>query len=111
MWIKSQDKLSLVNANIIKIYYIQQDKKYAIISDNCILEDKLIPLGIYSSKEKATKVLDMMGKHLQKIRNADLMMNSLVSQNNINVKEYMKSLVEEPSYVFYMPKIDEVENE
>lgn len=59
IWIRSQNKEKLINVNKIEIEYtdVAMDKtqlksiEYAIWGDN-------VKLGIYSTKEKALKVLD-----------------------------------------------------
>lgn len=55
MWIRSQDKLTLANVN--ELYIIPIPYRYEICSSR-------YTLGIYSTKEKALEVLDMIQKHL-----------------------------------------------
>ena len=66
IWIRSQDKEKLINVNehfSIEYTDVGMDKtqlksiKYAIWGDN-------VKLGIYSTKEKALKVLDMIEKKI-----------------------------------------------
>ena len=66
IWIRSQDKEKLINVNehfSIEYTDVGMDKtqlksiKYAIWGDN-------IKLGIYSTKEKALKVLDMIERKI-----------------------------------------------
>lgn len=51
MWIRSQDKELLKNVNNIEIIKFDGEKYTTILGDGCYL-------GIYSTKEKALKVLD-----------------------------------------------------
>ena len=51
MWIRSQDKEELRNVNNIEIIKFEGEKYTTILGDGC-------HLGIYSTKEKALKVLD-----------------------------------------------------
>jgi len=62
MWIRSQDKEALTNGDII--YYCHKYGMYTEI--RCgkvgISDDYDIVLAVYSTKEKALKVLDMIQK-------------------------------------------------
>lgn len=51
MWIRSQDKEVLRNVNSIEIIKFDGEKYTTILDDGC-------HLGVYSSREKALKVLD-----------------------------------------------------
>ena len=70
LWIRSQNKEKLINVNChLCVDYAEYDMddetelkpaKYGIWGDNAIL-------GIYSTKEKALKVLDMIETHLEEL--------------------------------------------
>lgn len=68
MWIRSQDKKQLVNAN--DLYIAIRGKGY------CISTGKGNDLGMYSSENEAIKVLDMIHRTLL----SDLEMNLDVFQ-------------------------------
>lgn len=57
MWIRSQNKEKLINVNKFNIEYTYEIKKYGISGDNSLL-------GVYSTKEKALKVLDGIQKYI-----------------------------------------------
>ena len=88
IWIRSQDKENLINVNKIQIADFHNMYKNAIWGDDILL-------GIYSNKEKALKVLDMIEK-------------KLIENNTIicNEKEWAK-YVGIRNCVFQMPQ-DEV---
>lgn len=81
MWIRSQSKDVITNANHLKILYLHHCG-YCIFTDNHLDPNTTTNLGTYSTKEKALKVLD---KIVEEINYGDL-------QN-----------------VFQMPQDDEVE--
>lgn len=56
MWIRSQNKEMLINANNIRI--INDSRSYDIICD--FYDGDYYYLGEYSTKEKAMKVMDMI---------------------------------------------------
>ena len=58
MWIRSQDKEELRNINHLEIMKFEGEKYTTILGDGC-------HLGIYSSHEKALKVLDDVVHHLE----------------------------------------------
>lgn len=58
MWIRSQDKEDLKNVNNIEIIKFDGEKYTTIQGDGC-------RLGVYSTKEKALKVLDMIQNNLE----------------------------------------------
>ena len=53
MWVRSQNKEVLINANGVRIVY-----EYCIVCD--YYDGELYYLGKYSTKEKALKVMDMI---------------------------------------------------
>ena len=55
MWVRSQNKLVLINANGVRIVY---KDTYCIVCD--YYDGELYYLGEYSTKEKALKVMDMI---------------------------------------------------
>lgn len=58
LWIRSQDKETLINVNKIEITDFCDAHKNAIWGDDILL-------GKYSSKEKALKVLDMIQEFIK----------------------------------------------
>ena len=56
MWVRSQNKEMLINANNIRI--ISDSRSYDIICD--FYDGDYYYLGEYSTKEKAMKVMDMI---------------------------------------------------
>ena len=55
MWVRSQNKEVLINANGVRIVY---EDTYCIVCD--YYDGELYYLGEYSTKEKALKVMDMI---------------------------------------------------
>ena len=55
MWLRSQNKAVLINANEVRIVY---EDTYCIVCD--YYDSELYYLGEYSTKEKAMKVMDMI---------------------------------------------------
>lgn len=55
MWLRSQNKEVLINANGVRIVY---EGTYCIVCD--YYDGELYYLGEYSTKEKAMKVMDMI---------------------------------------------------
>ena len=95
MWVRSQNKEILINANSFRI--IEDFNSYCIVYD--FYDGELYYLGEYSTKEKAMKVMDMI--HDQ------IMLGSLKYEDiksNDNTQQWLKS-----EFVFQMPKDEEVE--
>lgn len=61
MWIRSQNKEVLINANEVRIVY---EDTYCIVCD--YYDGELYYLGEYSTKEKAMKVMDMIEEEIIK---------------------------------------------
>lgn len=59
MWIRSQEKNSLVNVNDICIYEVKKGSK-TIYQFRCYGYGTYYTLGDYSTEEKALKVMDMI---------------------------------------------------
>lgn len=109
MLIRSQNKAFLLNFSNLFVAYIVRDDEGFVISS---LEDEnRYRLGIYSSKEKAMKVLDMI---------QDLYTNEKVSQilshgigvvptKKINEAGKIIKNIIQSSTVFQMPEDSEVE--
>ena len=57
IWIRSQDKMSLMNATTFRMYY-SENSGWRIYCDQKVLCEEYTNLGTYSTKEKALKVLD-----------------------------------------------------
>lgn len=85
MWIRSQDRAKLIDANEIHIELWADERSY-VISDNIVVAS-------YSSEEKALKVMDMIHRRIE-----------------CAIKFYETSSIfsNESEYVFDMPKDDEV---
>lgn len=64
LWIRSQDKISLIECNNFII--VCRDNGFAI--HTCVLQALKLNarLGYYSTKEKALKVLDKIQEHITK---------------------------------------------
>ena len=90
MWVRSQNKEMLINANNIRI--ISDSRSYDIICD--FYDGEYYYLGEYSTKEKALKVMDMIQKYI--------VLGSLKYPNDNDI-QWLRS------YVFQMPKDEEVE--
>lgn len=91
MWLRSQNKKILINANNIRI--ISDSHSYDIISD--FYDGEYYYLGEYSTEEKALKVMDMI-------------------EDRIRLSEMFKLHIYEPlnitdQFVFQLPKDDVVE--
>lgn len=97
VWIRSQDKTSLVECEAI--YIIKQVDDVYCMFINCSI------LGRYSTKEKVIKVLDMIEDHKTSIRNID---DDLVFRSDI-VSDINQSQVTLLNNTFQMPEDNEVE--
>lgn len=93
LWVRSQDKdklLKVKNLTLSRMWDIDREGELQLLDSYFIKEEKII-LGVYSSKDKALKVLDYLQIHLLDLENAR---NNNFALNN---------------YVFQMPQDDEVE--
>lgn len=95
MWIRSQDRLRLLNLN--GFYYLNENNEHKILgfdtsSDN---DDMYWLLGEYSTKEKGIKVLDMLQEEILK---AIYLVNNVVGEFEMDKDKF-----------FEMPQDDEVE--
>ena len=63
MWIRSQDKMALMNATTFRMYYSGHKTEWRIYCDQKCIAEEYTNLGTYSTKEKALKVLDMIQTH------------------------------------------------
>ena len=93
IWIRSQDKCSLINVNKIQIEYSHDMYKNAIWGNDVLL-------GKYSTRQKALKVIDM-------IENFIISLDKYVIEND-NYSG-MPSLEKVATNVFQMPNEDGVE--
>ena len=113
LWIRSQNKEKLINVNChLCVDYAEYDMddetelkpaKYGIWGDNVIL-------GIYSTKEKALKVLDMIEKSLTgtiTIENIELSKLEILKEE-LKQKRTISTMPLENLGVFQMPQDDEV---
>ena len=99
MWLRSQNKEMLINANNIRI--ISDSHSYDIICD--FYDGEYYYLGEYSTKEKALKVMNMIQRQIVSR-----------SESYEIVRPVLKSDTFEPYWkkrevVFQMPKDQEVE--
>ena len=90
MWIRSQDKKQLVNAN--DLYIETRGEGYSISTG------KGNDLGLYSGEDKAIKVLDMIQDF--EIRHQANLLLAIYQESNDNAEENM---------VFQMPQDSEIE--
>ena len=95
MWIRSQDRLRLLNLNGFN--YLNENNEHKILgfdtsSDN---DDMYWLLGEYSTKEKGIKVLDMLQEEILK---AIYLVNTVVGEFEMDKDKF-----------FEMPQDDEVE--
>ena len=114
IWIRSQDKCTLINVNKIQIADFHNMYKNAIWGDDILL-------GIYLSKEKALKVLDMIEQALTGIINVEnielskleILKEELKQKPAISTKP-LKDLeykIHNREFVFQMPDDEVKENE
>lgn len=78
VWIRSQGKGMLIYTNEIYGKWYDKIVKRKIFKDDetvkgyFVCDDKFNELGIYSSEEKTSKVLDMIKNHIQSRVNEDM---------------------------------------
>lgn len=78
VWIRSQGKGMLIYTNEIYGKWYDKIVKRKIFEDDetvkeyFVCDDKFNELGIYSSEEKTSKVLDMIKNHIQSRVNEDM---------------------------------------
>lgn len=96
MWVRSQDKERLANVTRVEIGWREHkgrnDRIYIIWGSGAI------ELAVFSSKEKALKVIDMFENHIKKSNNY---YNQYNGETNTIVTQEIK--------VFQFPQDDEVE--
>lgn len=76
MWVRTQDKETLVKAD--KLYIDKNNNKYTINFDSCT--DRWYILGTYKSKERALEVLDEIQKLLIALPRTEIPFNDIVYQ-------------------------------
>lgn len=91
MWVRSQNKKSLMNVENFWVTYFKQNKTFNICSDGTIL-------GPYSTEEKALKVLDMIQEHI--IKDKGNLLRAIYNEPAEKCEFYM---------IFQIPKEEEVE--
>lgn len=86
MWIRSQDKETLTDVKHLSMRYL--NGYYGIFTDNHLAPNEMCNLGMYKTKEKALKVLDLMQGRLD---NSYLPLGDVVFQmpQDDEVKEYV----------------------
>ena len=77
MWIRTQDKESLVYANNFYIMKNRGEEKYEI---SYFDGDSFVKLGFYKSKERAIEVLDEIQKLLIAMPRTEIPFNNIVYQ-------------------------------
>ena len=77
MWIRIQDKESLVYANNFYIRATEVEEKYGI---SYFDGDSFVKLGFYKSKERAIEVLDEIQKLLIAMPRTEIPFNNIVYQ-------------------------------
>ena len=86
MWIRSQDKKTLIENKLFDVYQDLMEDGFAIQCSACVL-------GVYSTEEKALKVLDMIQREIEKLEIAKIEKGCVIDYN----------------IIFKMPSDDEVE--
>ena len=87
MWIRSQDKETLTDVKHLSMRYL--NGYYGIFTDNHLAPNEICNLAIYTTKEKALKVLDKIAERIR----------------DIHCGHCRRDIV------FQMPKNDEVQDE
>jgi len=104
MWIRSQNKMILVEAKIIKgidTDLSNKGKRRYKIDVDTVTEDYNI--GIYETEEQVIQVLDMIQEHVENTHFDSLSCNYLTGDGNVQVP------FQTAKAVFQMPAISEVE--
>ena len=97
MWIKSQDKKTLVKVDMVELLNYEN----SIVAYTSI---KVANLGKYSTEEKAMKVLDMIEEQINLTEEYRTQGEDVIeSENSVARKSRLVR------FVFQMPKDDEVE--
>lgn len=86
MWVRTQDKETLVKAD--KLYIDKNNNKYTINFDSCT--DRWYILGTYKSKERAIEVLDEVEKKINLINLGHDFGSPMIDLKN-------------PTYIYQMP--------
>lgn len=97
MWVRSQDKLDLINCNA---FYIE--KTCSSNEWNVCERDRYEMVGKYSSKEKALKVMDMVQSFIEALAKVEITSNMIVRDNNNKIINNM---------IFQMPLDSEVSDD
>lgn len=98
IWIRSQNKCKMVQC--VELYVDDSyDGDYDI--EGYTIDDTPIILGMYSTEEKAIKVLDMIQNHIKS--------NENLFRNVANEQEWLGEIVTYSNNVFQMPQDNEVE--
>jgi len=109
VWIRSQEKTSLIDAKAINVvpYSSQFNgptdifRVYAWSSTVC--EDEAVLIGRYIDKEQGTKVLDMVQDQIENTHFDSLSCSYLTGSGNVQIP------YQTAKAVFQMPSIEEVE--
>ena len=96
MWVRSQDKEKMIDLNVLRIWRYNEDMYHIRTQD--------MVLGIYSTKEKALKVLDMIEKRMIGIEMEEhkkIYMRTTYELHNPTITYACK-------FIFQMPQDNEV---
>lgn len=108
IWVRSQDKRQLINANKVYQGSNQEESMDTKLLTICaVVGNSEILLGEYSTEEKALKVMDMIQERIA-VNFANEMLKELGAKTNDNITSDMVFKCGELA-VFQMPADDEVE--
>lgn len=112
MWIRTQDKeklLKVKNLTLSRMWKYDHKRNLQWLDSYCVKEEEGLELGVYSSKDKALKVLDMFEKCI----NGEMVFNLEYFKKFINMdmsvltsREFVREMQRQ---VFRMPQDEEVE--
>lgn len=97
MWIRSQDKETLTDVKHLSMRYL--NGYYGIFTDNHLAPNEMCNLGMYKTKEKALKVLDLIQECIESNEHIKHVCHDYVYGSYKEVK------------VFQMPQDDEVKED
>ena len=88
IWIRGQNKQNLVECQSIEVITNRIGEHEVIANYKCIESDELYDiLGVYSSKEKAIKVLDIIQEKI--IADKGNILRAIYKEQNANAEENM----------------------
>lgn len=109
LWIRSQDKLTLVKVNQLEYDFtkIKDEERHKIIT---ILDNDCFILGIYKTKEQALEVLDeiqnILNPKIVLIDNAKKSFDTFLESGGMIIQPYNEkyNIQQLDTYVYEMPK-------